>query len=29
MNHKINNNSLEVITYSNKFGKKCFLMIWF
>ena len=29
MNHKINNNSLEVIMYSNKFGKKWFLMIWF
>lgn len=29
MNHKINNNYLEVIMYSNKFGKKWFLVIWF
>lgn len=29
MNHKINNNSLEVIMYSDKFGKKWFLMIGF
>ena len=27
MNYKINNNSLEVIMYSNKFGKKCVFLL--